>query len=107
MNSIDWRGIFTNPLYLFVMYVVMINIVTFLLYGVDKVKAKRGWMRISEMTLLTMALLGGSLGALFGVNVWHHKTNHWKFRVGIPLILLLQIALMATLYFVFQDSKGV
>ena len=78
-----------------VYYLIVTNIVTFLVYGIDKWKAKHGSWRISEATLLTLAIIGGSIGALFGTKVWHHKTMHKKFKYGLPLILLAQIALIA------------
>ncbi len=75
-------------------YLIVINIVTFLVYGIDKWKAKQGSWRISEATLLILAAIGGSIGALLGMRVWHHKTMHKKFKYGLPLILLVQIALI-------------
>ena len=75
-------------------YLVIINIVTFVVYGIDKWKAKRGNWRISEATLLMLAVIGGTIGALLGMKVWHHKTMHLKFKYGLPLILLAQIALI-------------
>ena len=75
-------------------YLIVINIVTFLVYGIDKWKAKKGSWRISEATLLILAVIGGSIGALLGMRVWHHKTMHKKFKYGLPLILLVQIALI-------------
>ena len=74
-------------------YLIGINIVTFLIYGIDKWKAKHNKWRTSEATLLILAVIGGSVGALFGMKVWHHKTMHKKFKYGLPLILLAQIAL--------------
>ena len=71
---------------------VLINIVTFLLYGWDKFCAQHQWRRISEMTLLLAAAIGGSLGALLGMKIFHHKTLHLKFRLGVPLLLLAQAA---------------
>lgn len=76
-------------------YLTVINVVTFFMYGIDKWKAKRSKWRIPEATLLLMAVLGGSLGAWLGMKLWHHKTLHKKFRYGIPLILVAQIALIA------------
>ena len=73
---------------------ICINIVTFFVYGIDKFKAKQGSWRISEATLLTLAIIGGSIGALLGMQVWRHKTMHKKFKYGLPLILLAQIALI-------------
>ena len=75
-------------------YLIVINIVTFQVYGIDKWKAKQGSWRILEDTLLILAVIGGSIGALLGMRVWHHKTMHKKFKYGLPLILLVQIALI-------------
>ena len=82
-------------------YLIGINIVTFLVYGIDKWQAKQGTWRISEATLLILAIIGGSIGALLGMKVWHHKTMHKKFKYGLPLILLAQIALI---YLVSQQT---
>lgn len=79
-------------------YILVINAVTFIVYGIDKYKAKKAKWRISEATLLLLAVLGGSVGAWVGMKVWHHKTMHKKFKYGIPAILLIQIALMAYLH---------
>ena len=81
-----------------VCYLLAINAVTFIVYGIDKYKAKKAKWRISEATLLLLAVLGGSVGAWVGMKVWHHKTMHKKFKYGIPAILLIQIALMAYLH---------
>ena len=80
-------------------YLSAINVVTFVLFGLDKYNARKGNRRIREVTLMAMAALGGSVGAWMGMRLWHHKTKHRKFRYGIPLILLLQIALI---YFFHQ-----
>ena len=79
-------------------YLLAINAVTFIVYGIDKYKAKKAKWRISEATLLLLAVLGGSIGAWMGMKVWHHKTMHKKFKYGIRAILLIQIALMAYLH---------
>ena len=79
-------------------YLLAVNIVTFLLYGIDKYKAKKGKWRISEATLLTMAAIGGSIGAWAGMRLWHHKTMHKKFKYGIPVIIIMQIALVVYLH---------
>ena len=79
-------------------YLAAVNLVTFTVYGVDKAKARRGAWRVPEKTLFLLPLLGGSLGALLGMRVFHHKTKHWYFVWGIPLILLAQIALAVWLY---------
>ena len=70
-----------------------VNLFTFILYGVDKLKAKRGAWRIPEATLLLAAALGGSLGALLGMELFRHKTKHWQFKILVPLFLVLHIAL--------------
>ena len=74
-------------------YLLVINILAFVCYGLDKLKAKRNARRISERALLLIALVGGSVGAWLGMLVWRHKTKHTKFRFGVPIILLLQAAL--------------
>jgi len=74
---------------------ICINVMTFLVYGIDKWKAKQGGWRISETTLLMLAVVGGSIGALLGMQVWHHKTMHKKFKYGLPFILLAQIVLIS------------
>ena len=76
-------------------YIVVINLVSFMMFGIDKYKARRGQWRISEATLLAVAAIAGSIGAWMGMKVWHHKTLHSKFRYGVPIILLVHIALMA------------
>lgn len=75
-------------------YLIVINLVTFAIYGFDKWKARNKKWRIAESTLLLMAAIGGSIGAWTGMQVWHHKTLHKKFRYGIPAILLMQITLL-------------
>ena len=78
-------------------YLAAINTVTFFAYGIDKLRAKRGAWRIPEKTLFLLPLLGGSVGAIAGMKVFHHKTKHWYFKYGLPLILLAQIALVVWL----------
>lgn len=73
---------------------VGLNVLTFVVYGIDKWQAKRGNWRISEATLLLLAVVGGSMGALLGMRVWHHKTLHKKFKYGLPLILIAQALLV-------------
>ena len=74
-------------------YLVAINGVTFVVYGIDKYKAVRSKWRIPESTLIGLAVIGGSVGAWLGMKFWHHKTLHAKFRFGIPIILIAQVAL--------------
>lgn len=80
-------------------YLAAINVVTFFLYGIDKHKAKRARWRISEATLIWLAIVGGSIGAWLGMLAWHHKTQHTKFRYGLPFILLIQITLVLLIYY--------
>lgn len=79
---------------LILIYLVAMNVVTFFMYGIDKWKAKRSKWRISEATLLGLAVIGGSIGAWLGMRVWHHKTMHKKFQLGIPLIIVAQVAMI-------------
>lgn len=74
-------------------YLVAINVVAFVVYGIDKYKAVRSKWRIPESTLIGLAVIGGSIGAWMGMKFWHHKTLHAKFRFGIPIILIAQVAL--------------
>ncbi len=81
-----------------IIHLVIINVVTFFMYGIDKWKAKKLKWRIREAALLGLAVLGGSIGAWSGMKVWHHKTLHKKFRFGVPAILIVQVALVVWLY---------
>ncbi|MBQ7443466.1 MAG: DUF1294 domain-containing protein [Bacteroidaceae bacterium] len=83
-----------------IIYLVIINVVTFFMYGIDKWKAKKSKQRIRETALLGLAVLGGSIGAWSGMKVWHHKTLHKKFRFGVPAIIIIQLLLIGyfTLY---------
>ena len=83
------------------LYLLLINAVGFLLMLVDKFKAKKNLWRIPEATLMTVAALGGSIGSLLGMYTVRHKTKHIKFTVGIPAILILQIALVLFIIFKF------
>ena len=76
-------------------YLTGINLVAFFSYGIDKRKAVRGKWRISEAGLLTVALIGGSAGALAGMYFFHHKTKKWKFKIGVPAILVIQAVILA------------
>jgi len=80
-------------------YLIIINIVTFLVYGIDKWKARKAMWRVREASLLMLAVLGGSIGAWLGMKVWHHKTQHKKFRYGIPAIIIIQLVIIG--YFLY------
>lgn len=83
----------TNALLIY--YLLGINAVTFALYGIDKFKSKKGWWRIPEKTLLMLTVIGGSMGALCGIRLFHHKTRHKKFYLGVPILLVIQIVLLS------------
>lgn len=88
-------------------WLILVNLVTFFVFGVDKLKAKRkvnheSIRRVPEKTLFLLAAIGGSIGALLGMKVWHHKTLHKSFRFGIPAILILQILVPSGLYLYFN-----
>lgn len=72
-------------------YLLIVNIAAFAVYGWDKMCAKRGMWRVPEKILLLLAFLGGSVGAMVGMAIFRHKTLHLKFRYGVPLILILQL----------------
>ena len=83
-----------------IIYLLIVNAVGFLLMLVDKYKAKKKLWRIPESTLMTVALIGGSVGSLCGMYTFRHKTRHPKFYIGIPAILVCQIgAVVGILYF--------
>ena len=80
-------------IYAVIIYLAIVNIAAFILFGADKTKAQKGAWRISEKALFLSALIGGSVGAILGMFLFHHKTRHWYFRWGLPLILAVQIIL--------------
>ena len=84
----------TGSLAPLVIYLLAINVLAFAVYGWDKARSKvQGARRVPEKTLFLLAILGGSVGAILGMRVWHHKTRHWYFKYGLPAILLAQLAL--------------
>ena len=87
------------------LYLIMINVITFALYGLDKWRAMTRQWRVREKKLIILALIGGSIGAMIGafgafagMIVFHHKTRKWYFRLGIPLILGIQVSLVLCFY---------
>ena len=82
-----------------IIYLVLINLAAFVLMGLDKRKARKNLWRIPEKTLFLSAILGGSAGAIAGMYVFHHKTRHWYFVIGMPLILVIQIGLVIWLIY--------
>jgi len=99
-NDVVW-AVVGSPWGWLAIWLVVINLVTFFVFGADKLKAKRkvkheSVRRVPEKTLFLLAALGGSVGALLGMRVWHHKTLHKSFRYGIPAILLAQLAALGS-----------
>ena len=76
-------------------WILVWSVVAFIAMGADKRRAQKGAWRVKEATLFLFVLLGGALGGALGMHVFRHKTKHWYFRWGFPLILLVQIALVA------------
>lgn len=79
-------------------WLIFINIIAFITMGRDKKKARRGEWRTPEAKMFLQALMGGSVGCILGMIVFHHKTRKWKFRIGMPLILAVQILLVVLLF---------
>jgi len=105
-NDFLW-AVIGSPWGLLACWLVLINLITFLAFGLDKWKAKRKEKkdtvrRIPEKTLLLLAALGGSAGALLGMKVFHHKTLHKAFKLGVPVILALQIIIPFGLWLYFH-----
>jgi len=87
-----------NVVTLIIAYAIIINLIGFFLMGIDKRKAIKRAFRVPEATLFLIAILGGSIGSILGMYTFHHKTRHWYFVYGMPLILILQIALIVFIY---------
>ena len=83
---------------LFITYELLINLITYFTYAADKTKARQHKWRIPERTLILLAILGGSPAALLAMYHYHHKTRHLKFKLGIPIILIIQIIIPFFLY---------
>ena len=88
-----WEG-YMNVAILLILYVSILNIIGFLLMGIDKRRAKKHAFRIPEATLFTIAVIGGSIGTILGMYFFHHKTRHWYFTYGMPMILILQLLII-------------
>ena len=92
LSLINWKYV--------LIYVLVINVIGFLAMGIDKLKAKKDWWRIPEGTLMMLCVLGGGIGTICGMYKFRHKTKKLKFTVGMPTILILEIAIV--LYVVFK-----
>lgn len=80
-----------NPLIIFLIYLLIVNLVGFIIFGVDKKKAEKHAWRIPEKTLFAVAIIGGSIGTNLGMKIFRHKTKHKSFVIGMPVILLFQV----------------
>ncbi|MCX4338655.1 MAG: DUF1294 domain-containing protein [Lachnospiraceae bacterium] len=89
MNSFD----------LILLYIVIVNLISLIMMAVDKRKAQKRAFRIPEATLFVLAIIGGSLGSIIGMHLFHHKTRHWYFLYGMPVILALQVILVLAVVF--------
>ena len=87
-------------IFIILIYLVFINIITCIVFGVDKRKAKKGKWRVPEAALILLSVIGGSIGALIGMHLFHHKTRKAKFKVGVPVILILQIILVIFIVYI-------
>ena len=81
-----------------ILYLIIVNLIGFMMMGIDKSRSRRRAWRIPEAHLFLIALIGGSLGTCLGMYIFRHKTRHWYFAYGLPAILLVQIILVVALY---------
>ena len=86
---------------LLTVYLLLINALEFLLMHIDKQRARKNLWRIPEFTLLILSVFGGSIGCMLGMKIWHHKTRHPEFSIGVPLMFSLQVlaAVLISIYF--------
>ncbi len=80
--------------YISLIYILILNITGFAIMGIDKSRAKNNKWRVKEKTLFLIAAVGGSLGSIFGMQYFRHKTKHQSFVIGMPLILILQVVVI-------------
>ncbi|MCM3716004.1 DUF1294 domain-containing protein [Alkalihalobacillus oceani] len=78
-----------------VLYLLIVNVLSFIVVGADKQKARKRQRRISERTLFLWAIIGGSVGSYIGMRCFHHKTKHKRFMIGVPLIIVIQVLALA------------
>ena len=93
------RDLILDNIGMVILYLFVINLVGFLSMGIDKTKAQHGMWRTKEKTLFTIALIGGSIGSIWGMYFFRHKTQHNTFIYGMPMILIAQIATVIYLWF--------
>ena len=87
-----------NSLTYLILYFVIINIIGFALMGIDKRRARKSAFRVPEATLFAIAAIGGSLGSTIGMFFFRHKTKHWYFKFGMPLIFLIQVIIFVVIF---------
>ena len=83
-----------TPTLIGIIYLVITNIIGYAIMGIDKSKAKKHAWRIPEKTLFGISIIGGSLGTLLGMYSFRHKTKHWYFVIGMPVILIIHVVLI-------------
>jgi uncharacterized membrane protein YsdA (DUF1294 family) len=86
-----------NSLSIVIAYLIITNIIGFALMGIDKRRAIRNAFRVPEATLFAIAIAGGSIGSILGMLIFRHKTKHWYFKLGMPLVLVFQLLIIALL----------
>ena len=96
MNIIDFFK--EDPLRLLLVWLLLMSVVLFIVMGSDKGRAKAGARRVPEKTLFLLAAIGGAIGGVLGMRVFRHKTKHWYFAWGFPILALLQLALCVWLF---------
>jgi uncharacterized membrane protein YsdA (DUF1294 family) len=94
-----------NDVFIYIFsFLFIINLFNFFLMGLDKLKAKQRGFRLPEATIFTVAIFGGSLGAWLGMYYFHHKTKHWQFVYGLPVILTAQIVGVLLLLYYYEPT---
>ena len=86
-----------NSLNILICYIILVNILGFALMGIDKRRARKNAFRVPEATLFSIAIIGGSLGSILGMQLFKHKTKHLTFKIGMPVIFLLQVLIIVLL----------
>lgn len=94
-----------DTLYWIIGYLILINLLGFIIMGIDKSRAQNHDWRVAESTFFIIAVIGGSLGCTLGMHIFRHKTRHWYFRYGLPTIFFIQLAL--TLYLALAPNISI
>ena len=93
-------------LWILLIYYVIINIIAFFMYGNDKKRAKKDEWRIPESTLIGVAFMGGGIGSYLGMKICRHKTKHWKFKICVPLSIILHVVAIVMLIIYIMRALG-